>query len=236
MKRQYARIGLLHHVGGGNLGDDATLDVVVHNIKRRWPHAIMVAFSMNPSDTQKRHGIPSYPLRANIWSFGYKPARSEASLKNSITALASKHRLLFCLLRATNALAIRMPRALFREASFLAASRRTIRSLDLLVIGGGGQLTEWGGPWGFPYTIFKWVLLARCLRVRCLFLYVGAGPLSHPLSRFFVRRSLRAADYVSFRDEESQELVHDIGFAGESQVCPDSVYSLEVSTPSADSF
>ncbi len=30
-----ARIGLLHHVGGGNLGDDATLDAVAGSIKRR---------------------------------------------------------------------------------------------------------------------------------------------------------------------------------------------------------
>jgi hypothetical protein len=31
-----AKIALLHHVGGGNLGDDATLGAVVTNIKRRF--------------------------------------------------------------------------------------------------------------------------------------------------------------------------------------------------------
>jgi hypothetical protein len=43
--------GLLHHVGGGNLGEDATLDVVAGDIKRRWPNAEIIAFSMNPDDT-----------------------------------------------------------------------------------------------------------------------------------------------------------------------------------------
>ena len=235
MERTYTNIGLLHHVGGGNLGDDATLDVVVHNIKRRWPHAVLVALSMNPGDTQERHGIPSYPIRTKTWRFGYEPARTETSLKATVKALASKHKLLSCLLKTTNTLAIRLPRSVFREVSFLAASRRIMRSLDLLVVSGGGQLTEWGGPWRFPYTLFKWVFLARSVRVRCVFLNVGAGPLSHPLSKFFVTRALRAADYVSFRDEESRALVHRIGFTGESQVCPDSAYSLEVSTPTVAS-
>ena len=33
------RIGLLDQLGGGNLGDDATLQAVVQNIKSRWPDA-----------------------------------------------------------------------------------------------------------------------------------------------------------------------------------------------------
>jgi len=236
MQRQSAKIGLVHHVGGGNLGDDATLDVVVHNIKRRWPHAVMVAFSMNPADTRDRHGIPSYPLRAKTWAFGYQPPRGVTGFKAALKTLASKHSLPSRLLRAANAVAIRGPKGLFREASFLAASARAMRSVDLLIISGGGQLTEWGGPWGFPYTIFKWVFLARCLRVRCLFWNVGAGPLSHPLSRFFVVRALLSADYVSFRDRESRDLVQQIGFTRENHVCPDTAYSLEVASPEAGSF
>jgi polysaccharide pyruvyl transferase WcaK-like protein len=63
-----------------------------------------------------------------------------------------------------------------------------------------------------------------------MFLNVGAGPLTHPLSKFFVRRALLAADYVSLRDNKSRALAYEIGFAGESQVCPDSAYGLEVAT------
>jgi polysaccharide pyruvyl transferase WcaK-like protein len=59
-----------------------------------------------------------------------------------------------------------------------------------------------------------------------VFLNVGAGPLTRPLSRFFARSALRAADYVSFRDEDSRTLARRIGFEGASRVFPDSAYSL----------
>jgi polysaccharide pyruvyl transferase WcaK-like protein len=144
-------------------------------------------------------------------------------------ALARKYRAVFYLLKETSAV-VRLPREAFRELSFLMSSRHTVKSIDLLIISGGGQLTEKDGPWGFPYTIFKWVILARSAGVRCMFLNVGAGPLTQPLSKFFARRALLSADYVSFRDDKSQALVHEIGFTGESRVCPDNVYGLEVAT------
>ena len=119
-----------------------------------------------------------------------------------------------------------------RELAFLVASLRIIRPFDLLILSGGGQFTGRSGPWGFPYGILAWFLLAKCVRIRCIVLNVGAGPLTQSLSKFFVTRALFAADYVSFRDEQSQALARDVGFTGNSHVFPDNVYSLEVSTPS----
>jgi polysaccharide pyruvyl transferase WcaK-like protein len=224
-----AKIGLLHHVGGGNLGDSATLEAVASNIRRRWPNAEIVAFSMNPDDTEMRHGIKSYPLRRICWSIGYEAAGTDATFKSKVNRLARKYRPVFNVLKAVGTV-IRLPIGMLRELSFLASSRRTIKSFDLLVISGGGQLTEKDGPWGFPYTIFKWVVLARSAGASCIFLNVGAGPLNQPLSRFFARRALLAADYVSLRDDKSRTLVHEIGFTGKSRVCPDSAYGLEVAT------
>jgi polysaccharide pyruvyl transferase WcaK-like protein len=223
------KIGLLNHVGGGNLGDDATLDAVGDNIKRRWPNAELVAFSMNPDDTETRHGILSHPVRRKSWTIGYKPAGTQATIRETVKALAREYRAVFRLLKAINRV-VCLPGEVFRELSFLVSARHNIKSLSLLIISGGGQLTEKDGPWGFPYTIFKWVLLARSAGVRCIVLNVGAGPLSRPLSKFFVRRALRAADYVSLRDDKSRALIYEIGFTGDSQVCPDSVYGLEVVT------
>lgn len=220
------KIGLLDHVGGGNLGDDATLEAVAGGIKRRRPHAEIVAFSMNPDDTKTRLGISSHPIRRHCWSIGYKPAGTEGTFKSRVRALTRKYRSLFYLFKTARAV-IRLPSEVVRELLFLVSSRHTIRSFDLLIISGGGQLTEKDGPWGFPYTIFKWVVLARSAGVSCVFLNVGAGPLTQPLSRYFARQALRAADYVSLRDDKSRALVHEIGFAGESRVCPDSVYGLE---------
>jgi polysaccharide pyruvyl transferase WcaK-like protein len=227
MKRTPRRIALLHHTGGGNLGDDATMSVVVRNIRRRWPETDITAFSMNPADTEKKHGIPSFPIRRHTWAIGYGLAgkKSSPSGKPGFRNW----------LKTTRNPIIRLSRAIFGELFFLAASFRILRSFDLLVVSGGGQLTERSGPWGFPYAIFTWVLMARAARIKCIFLNVGAGPLNHPLSKFLVTRALFAADYVSFRDEPSQALAQKVGFTGKSVVCTDSVYDLEVPSPSVAS-
>jgi polysaccharide pyruvyl transferase WcaK-like protein len=226
MSRTNTRIGLLHHVGGGNLGDDATLESVSGNIKRRWPTAEIIAFSMNPDDTEARHGIVSHPVRRTGWSVVYTPAEPEATFKASVKAFMRACKPLFYLLKATSEVA-RLTSGIFLELSFLMSSHHHIKSLDLLIVSGGGQLTERDGPWGFPYTIFKWIVLARWAGVRCVFLNVGAGPLTGPLSKYFVRRALAAAEYVSLRDQESRDLLDEIGFKGKCLVYPDSAYGLQ---------
>ena len=139
---------------------------------------------MNPSDTERRHGIPSYPIRSQTWDFGRQPGDGRPTFKQNLKATLSNHPFLYRLLKALNAVIIRIPRTLLRELSFLARSFRVLRSFDLLVISGGGQLLDcWGGPWKFPYTIFKWVLLAKLAHVRCIVLNVGAGPLNPALKQ-----------------------------------------------------
>jgi len=209
MKQRHAKIALLHHTGGGNLGDDATMKVVIRNIRQRWPNADITAFSMNPDDTGKKHGVPSLPIRRHTWDIGYRPAQVEPNQ-------VKRNRLATWL--GTLNPGIHLPLAICRELAFLVTSFRSLRSFDLLIVSGGGQLTERSGPWGFPYAIFIWVLMARMAHTKCIFLNVGAGPLNHPISKFFVTRSLFAANYVSFRDEQSQNLARSIGFTHESHV------------------
>ncbi len=197
----------------------------------------IVGFTMNPDDTQKRHGIRSYAIRRQRWTFGHGSGPGEATAKDKLKRIARKNRVVFGLFHMINGAVIRAPRAFFQEVVFLLRSFQVVKSLDQLVINGGGQLTEWGGPWGFPYTIFKWILLARLARVRRVFLNVGAGPLTQPLSKFFVKHALRLADDVSFRDEESRTLVRKIGFGGSCRVFPDSAYSLGSPMPNtSDGF
>jgi len=117
---------------------------------------------------------------------------------------------------------------LLGEVRFWAASRRIVKSLDPLIVCGRREPTEKDGAWGFSYTIFKWIALAKAAGVSYAFFNVGAGPLSGPLSKLFAKRALLAADYVSLRDRKSQTLVRDIEFARESWVYPDSAYGLEV--------
>jgi polysaccharide pyruvyl transferase WcaK-like protein len=161
------KIALLHHVGGGNLGDDATLDTVIQSIKRYRPEASLAAFTINPDDTKERHRLPSYPIRRTRWSLRHAPPAPKHGIKSIIRTLVRKYRFLFRVPRLGYALIFRLPTTLYSEFSFLIESRRVLKSFDLLIISGGGQLTEWGGPWAFPYTLFKWVMLARSADVKC---------------------------------------------------------------------
>jgi polysaccharide pyruvyl transferase WcaK-like protein len=231
MTRANIRIGLLHHVGGGNLGDDATLEAVAGKIRRRCPTAEIIAFSMNPDDTEARHGIASHAVRRTGWSSMPTSAGTGATFKASVKALMRKYKPVFYLLKVASAV-VRQTSGMFRELSFLVSSHQYIMSFDLLIVSGGGQLTDRDGPWGFPYTIFKWITLARWAGVRCMFLNVGAGPLTHPLSKYFVRKALVAAEYVSLRDQKSQNLLNEIGFRGKSLVYPDCAYGLELAPSS----
>jgi len=217
------RVALLHHTGCGNLGDDAIIDAVVDNVRRRWENAEIVVFSMNPDDTLKRHGIQSFPVRRYEWE----------SSAGSLTKDQPIHSRFVNWLTTTRTPLIRFPRALWGELRWLVESYRRLRSFRLLIVSGGGQLTERGGPWSFPYALFVWSLMARIAGVRFVFCNVGAGPLIRPLSKWFIVRALRSAGYVSFRSRDSQDLAVSLGFKGTSYIFPDNAYSLDIPLPAS---
>jgi len=62
--------------------------------------------------------------------------------------------------------------------------------------------------------------------VKCFVLNVGAGPLVRPLAKWFVRTALSFADYASFRDADSRNLIHKIGVTRQTHVVCDSAYSF----------
>jgi polysaccharide pyruvyl transferase WcaK-like protein len=235
MTESAARIALLHHTGGGNLGDDGTLQAVLQNIKNRWPDAEIIALSMNPDDTRKRHGIDAFPVRQRTWSMGSTPVDNPVTFKQKIKSLLRAYPSIFQLFRGINFIAIGLPITIYREILFFARAIRLVNSLDLLIVCGGGQLIEssggpWefvGGPWHFPFTVFKWVFAAKLCRVRCFILNVGAGPLVRPLAKWFVRTASSLADYASFRDADSRRLIHQIGVTRQTHVVCDSAYSLQ---------
>ena len=70
--------------------------------------------------------------------------------------------------------------------------------------------------------------LLSCRDTPLLVVGVGAGPLEHPLSKFFVRWSVRLARYTSLRDRESEALLRSLGITSELAVCPDPAYALPI--------
>ena len=236
--RSLRTIAVLGNYGNRNLGDEATLVAVIQHVGRRFPQARICGLSLDLPDTHGRHGIEVFP--SSRWAIRdgspvMPPTRASHTFSQSAWAAARQtikgkvkvFRPLYTFLRTMHAV-FQSAKGCCGELVFLIRCFTFLRSIDLLIVAGGGQLDDqWGGPINFPYTIFKWSVLARLTRTRLAFLSVGAGRLDSPVSRILVKRALSMAGYRSLRDERSWKLLRTMGIAAESHVFPDLVYGLE---------
>jgi polysaccharide pyruvyl transferase WcaK-like protein len=220
-------IGLMGPFGYGNLGDAATQDAAIQNIRRRFPHAQLRGYSLNPEDTTQRHGIESFPITRQSWK-----RERNGSFERLLTAIIGK-------LGGTDKPALHsVERWLMRvplEQKLIVDTFHNLAGVDLLVISGGGQIEDYwggGGPWSYPYTLLKWCVAAKLSGARIAIMSVGAGPIQHPLSKLFLRLAISLADYRSYRDAFSRDLVHSIGVSSDHGVFPDLAFSLDL--PSVD--
>lgn len=206
------------HYYGPNLGDELVTSTVIHAIHARRTDVEVCAVSLDPEDTLQRHGVTTYPLNREHVS---------STLRRGWRRYAAG--------------LLRRARSVARELPHIWSSYRLMRSVDLLVVAGSGQLLDqWSGPWGHPYAIYKWSLLARLTGTRVAFLSVGAGPLRGRLARYFISNAVEHADYISLRDEGSIEVLRAAGVTRELHVCPDMGFGFSshrpvgtASTPSA---
>lgn len=237
------RIGIFGHVGNGNLGDEAIFSVVIQNIRSRYPSAEICCFTINPDDTRRRHKLAAFPIRKrarpdapeteqgrapeNSWAArpGGGPSALSERIKNRLKAVPWIYPLLRKAPRIFHAL-----KATLQEPGFLLQCYRNLKGVDLLIIAGSQQLIDYvaGGAWGHPYTLFKWVLLAKARKTKVAFVSCGAGPIRSVLGGFFIRTALSVAQYRSYRDEASRKCVAELGVARTDPVFPDLVYSLRV--------
>jgi polysaccharide pyruvyl transferase WcaK-like protein len=82
----------------------------------------------------------------------------------------------------------------------------------MVIVPGTGVLDDFGErPFSMPFLLFLLGALTKLRRVKLAFLAVGAGPIEHPLSRFFMKWSARLATYISFRDQASKDYMLSIG-------------------------
>ncbi len=213
------------HFGGANLGDELVVGVILDAIRRKRPDDAVLAVSIAPWDTERRHGVHTLPLNPRL---GRDPDRPRGTSSGP-----TQVRLLEKLARRVPG--VRRVRASFRtsvraacELPFIVRTHRQLREIDALVVAGSGQLLDkWQGPWWHPYTTFRWALLARIAGVKMLYPSIGAGPIDHRLSRFMFRKSLEWASFVSVRDRYSADVLRAIGVTRELPVCPDMGWAFE---------
>jgi polysaccharide pyruvyl transferase WcaK-like protein len=232
------RILLLTPYTGGNLGDGAIQDALIHHFRKRVSEPRIRLVTLCPGSTSKLHRLPAFPIAsseydssspepcilANLESHDAGASHSEP-IKKSLGYVPWLYRII-----------VSVRRSIRRVGSLLRGARGELRHVfrvyqllketDLLVISGGGQIDDyWGGAFGHPYALFKWASLSRISNTSVVFLSVGVGSLGSPLSRFFAHRALHLASYRSYRDRGSKELLRDAIFTRVDPEYPDLAFS-----------
>jgi polysaccharide pyruvyl transferase WcaK-like protein len=203
--KQRKKIGIFGYFGAGNLGDESVVGLLIEKIRQRWPDAEIYGICLDPDDTFKQHGIPSYPLRR---------LSTQGWVETGKLPLGRR------ILRRLSSIAP-------AELVFLYRSYRWLKGFDLIIVGGSGQLIDnEGGPWNHAYNHFKWARMAKMVKAKFALLSVGAGPIDTAIGRFFLRDALNTAMYRSFRDEYSRKLIQNIGVYGSNHLYPDQAFGI----------
>jgi len=193
--------------GQRNLGNDCTLKVILENMRRYLPDAEFQCVCTGPENVSSRYNISTFPAREVT-------AKANGWRGNKLVRLLRK-------------ILIRMP----IEIIHWIKGFKYLKGSDMLAMAGTGLLVDdVSGPFGFPYYILKWSILAKLRGCKLLFVSVGAGPIYHPLSRWFIKSAISLADYRTYRDDFSKQYIKGLGAdTGDDLVYPDLAFSMPMS-------
>lgn len=252
------KVALVNPSGWGNLGDAAIIESAIAAVRRRMPGAEVVGLTLNPTDTARRHRIQAFTCSGFSRPYYHVTTRSSHASPDDVEPLLSdnhqsnpdSHESPPLWMRARDLLrrsrVAKVPlelaldaRSVVKEFEHRAQLDRALGPLACLIVAGGGQLDDyWGGAFGHPYVLWRWMRHARSQGAKGLVLSVGTGTLRTPLARYFVHEALSAASYRSFRDPGSRDLVGDPRVSSDP-IVPDLAFALPVDTtgwkPNADS-
>lgn len=194
--RPLALFGLF---GVGNIGNEASLAAGIAAARRHRPPDAVTVVAADPTRVSGEHGIRAVPMAmaGPVPSFEWSPRPVRVLVRP------------------------------FVEVARWLAAYRFVRSVDALVVPGTGILDDFGStPQQMPYEIFRWSIVARAARRPWAMVGVGAGPIDHPLSRRLMRRAVKNARLVTYRDEESRDFMAGLGAPGRATVQPDVAFAL----------
>lgn len=216
------RVGVFGPYGFGNMGDAALTDGTIAGLRRHIPNAEILGICQHPDNVTVRHGIQAHAIfrdyvrpaaaetqtrNSQVPPTGHKELASTPSLSKRVIRFVKSSKLLFAAAKNIQSL-LALIVVVAQEVAFSFQVFRVVRQLDLMVMSGSGQLNEeWGGPWRYPFALFRWTLLARLTGCKVAFLSVGAGTVSTTMGVFFCASSLRLAHYKSVRDKQTLALV-----------------------------
>ncbi len=200
---EHPRIALFGHFGSANVGNESTLLAILTRLRQIHPAAEFRCICSDPAAVTARDGIQATPITIRtrrIWDRALPPTRRVPMIAAGLLA----------------------------ELREYARAYRVLRDTSMLLVPGTGLLTDAYGlaRWG-PYSLFKWILVAKLRRAEVLLVSVGAGPVDGTAGRLLVRAALSLADYRSYRDQASKDVLSAIGLrTAADPVYPDLVFGL----------
>jgi polysaccharide pyruvyl transferase WcaK-like protein len=207
------RVGLLGLYASRNLGDAAIQLAVIDNVSRRLPQVEFLGICPDPEDTRRSFGIDSVDFAGQ---------RGAGEIEDPAPGLMSR-------------IVPWRVRTAARRIAELPGIRRTVASLDLLILSGGGQLDEfWGGAWNHPLQLSVWTRLARLNGVPVAALGLGMDVLETRAARRFCVAAMRAANVRAFRDSGTAAAMESFGLGPPIDVIPDLAFGLPAVPVSRD--
>jgi polysaccharide pyruvyl transferase WcaK-like protein len=200
------RIAIFGHFDGTNLGNESTLQAILHHLRRIQPDAEVTCICTGPQKTAATYHIAAVPI-ARTYVKSWVPRSPLGKIARQICVGIGEP------LRWVEGVV-------------------TLWGTDILIIPGTGLLTDAYGLmyWG-PYGLFRWSLIAKICRCRLAFVSVGAGPIYGAVGKFFVKSVLSIADFRSYRDESSAHYLQSIGISADrDRIFPDLAFSLPKET------
>lgn len=205
---QAPRIALLGPYGYYNMGDATLVEAAKQGLRRQIADVEFIGVCANPVLALERHSMPAYSLYSDFQpETPDAPSRASPPTRAPLVHLKAVARAVPGLIPLLKGL-----RRTVRYASFVRRNYQLLKTVDLVVMPGSGQLhEEWHGPWRYLYALFSWLILARLAGCKTAFLSIGAGSFSTRWGRIFARNALRHANYVSCRDPETLAKVASLG-------------------------
>lgn len=235
-KQRKIRVGVFGTYGFENMGDAAVADATIAGLKRHIPNSEIVGICQQPENVTLRHHIEAFSIHRVFLTksqtdgddiLPLEPVYTcSSSFKEKILKLVKSSKLIFTLAKMIQNALLLVP-MIIKEIKYSFVILKIVRNLDLMVMSGSGQLNEeWGGPWRYPFGLFRWCFLARLSGCKIAFLSVGAGVIESFWAKFFCSSALRLAQYRSVRDVRSKKLVESWR-VGTVHLVPDMAFSMK---------
>ena len=193
------RVGLFGLLGAGNIGNDASMDVVLRYLRADHPDAVLDAMGPGPEWLTATYGIDAVPL------YWHHEREQDAS---GLTAVALK-------LLGKGVDAVRMA--------------AWVRRHDVVIVPGMGVLeaTLPLRPWETPYAMFLLCASGKLFGTKVALVSVGANVIRPRATRWLSNAAARFAFYRSYRDAGAREAMRTRGLdTSRDHTYPDLVFAL----------